>query len=54
MDEEYIKQAIGVFKAPVPSNYFINGTWSLDYSAVPTQILNTLKYFVTIPEFQLI
>ncbi|HMS29779.1 MAG TPA: DUF1800 family protein [Saprospiraceae bacterium] len=54
LDEEYIKQAIGVFKAPVPSNYFINGTWSLDYSAVPTQILNTLKYFVTIPEFQLI
>ena len=54
LDEEYIEQGIGIFKAGIPSNYYTNGTWSLDYSTVPNQCLNLMQFLSTLPEFQLI
>lgn len=51
-DPEY-DEAIAIFKSGVPENYFTDGTWSLNYSLVPTQVFNLLKHIIIIPEFQL-
>lgn len=54
LDEQYIQTAIGIFKASVPSNYYLDGTWSLDYVTVPNQLINLMNYLVTLPEYQLL
>ncbi len=54
MPEELVQSAIGVFKSGVPANYFVDGTWSLDYSYVPQQFINLMKHISTLPEFQLL
>lgn len=45
--------AIDVFKGNVPSNYFDDGTWSLNYNTVGDQVYDLVEYLITIPEFQL-
>ncbi|MBP8725990.1 MAG: DUF1800 domain-containing protein [Saprospiraceae bacterium] len=52
--EEYIQTAVGVFKALVPENYYQNGTWTLNYTTVPSQFINLMNYLITLPEFQLL
>lgn len=54
LSEEIIQTAIGVFKSLVPSNYYQNGTWSLNYVTVPNQFISLMNYLVTLPEFQLL
>ncbi|MBK8296074.1 MAG: DUF1800 domain-containing protein [Saprospiraceae bacterium] len=54
LDEQYIQTAIGIFKASVPSNYYLDGTWSLDYVTVPNQLINLMNYLVTLPGYQLL
>lgn len=54
VSEEIIQTAIGVFKSLVPSNYYVDGTWSLNYISVPNQFIALMNYLVTLPEFQLL
>lgn len=54
LPEDIIQTAIGVFKSLVPSNYYTNGTWNLDYFTVPNQFIALVNYMVTLPEFQLL
>ena len=54
LPEEIIQSAIGVFKALVPLNYYLDGTWTLNYATVPNQLINLMNYLVTLPEFQLL
>lgn len=54
MSEDLIQTAVGVFKSGVPSNYYTDGTWTLDYSTVPQQFINVMKHISTLPEFQLL
>ena len=50
---EEMADAISIFKGEVPENYFEDGTWSLDDETVPRQVYELLRFFVTLPEFQL-
>ena len=54
MPEDIIQTCVGVFKSGVPSNYYSDGTWSLNYSYVPQQFINVMKHISTLPEFQLL
>ncbi len=45
--------AVGYFKAGIPENYYLDGSWNLLWDEVPQQILNLLRYLVKLPEFQL-
>jgi len=53
-EEEY-QEAISVFKEGIPTNYFEDGTWNINYSDedVSKQVRNLLNHIFTIPEFQL-
>lgn len=54
LPEDIILTAIGVFKALVPANYYVDGTWTLNYVTVPNQFIALMNYLVTLPEFQLL
>jgi uncharacterized protein (DUF1800 family) len=41
------------FKAGIPENYFIDGSWNLYWDSAPYQIINMLYYLVRLPEYQL-
>jgi len=43
-----------VFRANIPSNYYDDGTWNLDWAEAPEQIRLLLNYLIRIPEFQLV
>ena len=43
-----------VFKEPVPSNYFDDGSWNLEFDEVPMQFQCLMNYVITLPEFQLV
>ena len=51
--EEERKDAINIFKGEIPDNYFDDGTWTLNYESVPTQVYNLMLFFISLPEFQL-
>lgn len=51
--EEEMLDAINVFKGEVPENYFEEGIWSLNDTSVPKQVYELMRFFVTLPEFQL-
>jgi hypothetical protein len=51
--EEELTDAINIFKGEVPENYFEDRTWSLDDNTVPMQVYDLMRFFVTLPEFQL-
>ena len=54
LPEEEIELAVIVFKEPVPSNYFDDGSWNLEFDEVPMQFVCLLNYLITLPEFQLL
>ncbi len=56
LSPDVVETAVNIFKAPVPANYFIDGTWSLDFElgVVSNQFINTMNYLVTLPEFNLL
>ena len=51
--EEERTDAINIFKGEIPENYFQDGTWTLNYESVPTQVYNLMLFFISLPEFQL-
>ena len=51
--EEEQTDAINIFKGDIPDNYFQDGTWTLNYESVPTQVYNLMLFFISLPEFQL-
>ena len=50
---EELDQAEIAFKEVVPSNYFIDDIWNLDYPEAPMQFICLMSYLVTLPEYQL-
>lgn len=53
LDELEYQEGLKSFKGNIPSNYFENGTWSLQYGEIASQVRNLLRFIVRIPEFQL-
>lgn len=53
LDPVHLQAAVGYFKAGIPENYFLDGSWNLLWDEVPEQIINLLKYLIKLPEFQL-
>ena len=51
--EDELNDAVSVFKGNVPDNYFNGGGWTVDNNTVPKQFYDLLRFFVTLPEFQL-
>ena len=51
LTEKDYANAIDVFKADVPSIYFEDGTWALNFSDVPEQVRLLLDYIIVQPEF---
>lgn len=54
LPEEEVALAVIVFKEPVPSNYFDDYSWNLEFDEVPMQFQCLLNYLITLPEFQLL
>lgn len=54
LPEEEISLCVVVFKEPVPSNYFDDGSWNLEFDEVPMQFQCLMNYVITLPEFQLV
>ncbi len=53
-DPVLFDELVGVFKTDsIPDNYFQDGTWTLDFIGVETQLVALLNYISEIPEFQL-
>jgi len=52
MNDE-LNDAISIFMGDVPENYFNGGGWSINDSTVPKQFYDLLRFFITLPEFQL-
>lgn len=50
---EVYERATQVFKADIPSNYFDDGSWNLNWDTVPWQMTLLLQYLIKLPEFQL-
>lgn len=42
-----------VFRADVPANYFVDGTWNTNFAEVPLQVSVLLKHIVKLPEFHI-
>lgn len=51
---EIYERATEVFKVDIPSNYFEDGSWNLNWGTVPWQMTSLLQYLIKIPEFQLL
>ena len=47
------EEALKVFKADLPENYFEDGTWNLDWEYAQAQIFFLISHIVNSPEFQL-
>jgi len=47
------EEAIAVFKADVPENYYTDGIWNLDWEYVPLQVYLLINHIAQLPEFQL-
>ncbi|MBC7885103.1 MAG: DUF1800 domain-containing protein [Saprospiraceae bacterium] len=45
--------ALVVFKAEIPENYFQTGQWNLDWEYAPAQVLYLINHLANLPEFQL-
>lgn len=45
--------ALVVFKAEIPENYFQTGQWNLDWEYAPAQVLFLINHLANLPEFQL-
>ena len=55
LEDQLQESCVDVFKARVPSNYFDDGTWTLDYNrtVVIDQFKDLMQFIFTIPEYQL-
>ncbi len=53
LEPVHLNAAIVYFKANIPENYFVDGTWNLYWAEAPYQITNMLYYLVRLPEYQL-
>ncbi|MEL7119950.1 MAG: DUF1800 domain-containing protein [Bacteroidota bacterium] len=51
--ESDYESALVSFKGEIPENYFQDGTWTIDYWALPLQMNGLLKFINRIPEYQL-
>ena len=51
---EIYERATEVFKVDIPSNYFDDGSWNLNWDTIPWQMTSLLQYLIKIPEFQLL
>ena len=47
------EEALINFKGEIPGNYFEDGTWDINYWALPLQVNGLLKFINRIPEYQL-
>jgi uncharacterized protein (DUF1800 family) len=52
-DQVYLDNANAFFRAPVPVNYFNDGSWNLYWDEVPDQVKYAYSYLVKLPEYQL-
>ena len=46
-------EAVKVFKAEVPENYFASGQWNLYWEYAPLQLILLFQYLAAQPEYQL-
>ena len=53
VSEDAYATAVDVLKWDVPSNYYDDGTWSLDWGTASHQMLLLLRHIGRMPEFQL-
>jgi len=53
IQEDELNDAVSIFKGDIPDNYFDGGGWSINDSTVPKQFYDLLRFFVTLPEYQL-
>ncbi len=44
---------IDVFKSRVPSNYFDDNLWTLNFEGVPLEVRDLIEYIVSLPDYQL-
>ncbi len=44
---------IDIFKSRVPSNYFEDNLWTLNFEVVPLQVRDLIEYIVSLPDYQL-
>ncbi len=44
---------IDIFKSSVPSNYFEDNIWTLNFEGVPLQVRDLIEYIVSLPDYQL-
>ena len=51
--EEEMTDAINTFMGEVPESYFEDGTWSVNSNSVSKQVYDLMRFFITLPEFQL-
>lgn len=51
---EIYERATQVFKVDIPSNYFDEGSWNLNWDTIPWQMTSLLQYLIKVPEFQLL
>ena len=52
MNDE-LNDAVSIFKSDVPDIYFNGGGWTVNDNSVPKQFYDLLRFFITLPEFQL-
>ena len=48
-----LNDAVAIFIGDVPINYFNGGGWSVDDDTTPKQFYDLLRFFITLPEYQL-
>jgi len=53
LEPVHLQAATIYFKAGIPENYYLDGTWNLYWNEAPYQIVNLLNYLVRLPEYQL-
>ena len=51
--ESDYEEALVNFKGQTPQNYFEDGTWTIEYWAIPFQLNGLFKFINRIPEYQL-
>ena len=49
----HLQAAVLNFKAGIPENYFLDGSWNLYWDEATDQIIHLLQYLVRLPEYQL-
>lgn len=42
-----------IFKSDIPDNYFVDGTWTINFFEVPLQVSLLLKHIIRLPEFHI-